>query len=161
MSLILRLVQGTELVKLDLKDAYRMVPVHPHDHPLLGISWEGSTYVDRSLPFVLRSAPKIFTAVADMLAWAVHCSGVRYVLDNFLLLGSPGSSEANLALMSATHTFQTLGVPVADHKTEGPATTLSFLGILINTNRFQLRLPAEKLACLHSLNAHTVQLYGD
>ena len=153
-ALILRLGQGTELVKLDLKDAYRMVPVHPQDHPLLGISWEGSTYVDRSLPFGLRSAPKIFTAVADMLAWAVHCNGVRYVLhylDDFLLLGSPGSSEAGLALSSATRTFQTLGVPVADHKTEGPATTLSFLGILIDTNRFQLRLPAEKLARLRSL----------
>ena len=126
--------QGTELVKLDLKDAYRIVP-------LLGISWEGSTYVDRSLPFGLRSAPKIITAVADMLAWAVHCSGVRYVLhylDDFLLLGSPGSSEADLALMSATHTFQTVGIPVADHKTEGLATALSFLGILIDTNRFQL-----------------------
>ena len=112
--LILRLGQGTELVKLDLKDAYRMVPVHPHDHPLLGISWEGSTYVDCSLPFKLRSAPKIFIAVADMLAWAVHCSGVRYVLhylDKFLLLGSPGSSEADLALMSATRTFHPCSRP--------------------------------------------------
>ena len=50
-SLILRLGQGTMLVKLDLKDAYRIVPVHPLDHPLLGVSWEGSTYADRSIPF--------------------------------------------------------------------------------------------------------------
>ena len=155
-SLILRLGQGTTLVKLDLKDAYRIVPVHPDDHPLLGISWEGLTYVDRSLPFGLRSAPKIFTAVADMLAWAIHCEGVRYVLhylDDFLLLGSPGSSEAEQALSSALRTFNTLGVPVASHKTEGPSTHLSFLGILVDTDRFQLRLPADKLARLRLLVA--------
>ena len=29
--------QSTQLVKLDLKDAYRIIPVHPHDYPLLGI----------------------------------------------------------------------------------------------------------------------------
>ncbi len=147
-SLILRLGQGTKLVKVDLQDAYRIVPVHPQDHPLLGICWEGATYIDRSLPFGLRSAPKIFTAVADMFAWAIHCNGVRYILhylDDFLLLGAPGSSETELALTTTTHTFETLGVPVATHKTEGPAPELTFLGILIDTNKFQLRLPADKL----------------
>ncbi len=97
-SLILQLGPGTQLAKLDLRDAYRMVPVYPHEHPLLDICWEVSTYVDRSLPFGLRSAPKIFRAVAVILAWALlHCSGVRYVLhylDDVLLLAPPGSSES-------------------------------------------------------------------
>ena len=153
-SIILQLGPGTQLANLDLRDAYRMVPVHPHDHPLLGICWEGSTYVDRSLPFGLRSAPKIFTAVADMLAWALHRSGVRYVLhylDDFLLLGPPGSPEAERALSRTTQTFATLGVPVAEHKTEGPATELSFLGIFIDTDKFQLRLPTVKLTRLRHL----------
>ncbi len=153
-SIILQLGPGTQLAKLDLRDAYRMIPVHPHDHPLLGICWEGSTYVDRSLPFGLRSAPKIFTAVADMLAWALHLNGVRYVLhylDDFLLLGSPGSPKAEQALTLTIRTFAALGVPVAEHKTEGPPTDLSFLGILIDTDKFQLRLPAVKLTRLRHL----------
>ena len=41
-----------------------------------------------------------------------------------------------------------LGIPVAVHKTEGPATSLIFLGIMIDTHTFELRLPEEKLACL-------------
>ena len=44
--------------------------------------------------------------------------------------------------------FHLLGVPVAAHKTEGPSTVLAFLGILIDTDRFELRLPPEKLARL-------------
>ena len=150
-SLILRLGQGTRLVKLDLKNSYRIVPVYLHDHSLLALRWEGSTYADRSLPFGLRSTSKIFTAVVDVLAWALHCNGIRYVipyLDDFLLLGSP---EAERALTLVTHTFHTLGIPVANNKTEGPATELSFLGILIDTDRFQLRLPAEKLTRLRHL----------
>ena len=32
--------------KLDLKTAYQMVPVHPEDSPLLGIQWNGESYID-------------------------------------------------------------------------------------------------------------------
>ena len=38
-----------------------------------------------------------------------------------------------------------LGVPIASHKTEGPATVVTFLGILIDTGRGELRLPHNKL----------------
>ena len=47
--------QGTELVKVDLSNAYRMVQVHPDDQPLLGILWEDQVFVDCALPFWLRS----------------------------------------------------------------------------------------------------------
>ena len=52
-EIICRLGPGTELVKIDLKDAYRVIPVHPQDHHLLGTQWCGDTFVDRSLPFGL------------------------------------------------------------------------------------------------------------
>ena len=39
-----------------------------------------------------------------------------------------------------------LGIPLAAHKTEGPTSVLVFLGILIDTEAFELCLPADKLA---------------
>ena len=63
---ILHLCRGTELMKLDLKDAYRIITIHPQDKHL-AITWQGATYIDRTLLFGLRSLPKIFTAVADMM----------------------------------------------------------------------------------------------
>ena len=36
-EIICHLGSGTELVYMDLKDAYRVIPVHPHDHHLFGI----------------------------------------------------------------------------------------------------------------------------
>ena len=134
--LILLLGRGTQLVKLDLEKAYRNIPVHPQDQHLLAITWEGDCYVDRALPFGLRSAPKIFSAVADMVTWALHCSGVRYqihYLDDFLLLGPPDSGEAARALSIALRVLEHLGLPVAAHKTVGPACCLTFLGVVIDS----------------------------
>ena len=53
------------MAKFDLKSAYRNVPVHPDDRGLLGMLWDDQLYVDSTLPFGLRSAPKIFNALAD------------------------------------------------------------------------------------------------
>lgn len=151
-SIIRQLGRGTQMVKIDLKDAYRIVPVHPADYHLLGIRWRGNTYVDRALPFGLRSAPKIFNALADFLAWVLTCQGVQnhlHYLDDFLLLGAPNSQQGQVVRDVTLHTFARLGIPVAPHKTEGPATILVFLGILIDSGNFELRLPADKLLRLH------------
>ena len=54
-SKILELGAGSEMVKLDTKSAYRIVPVHPDGRPLLGMEWEGQLYIDTALPFGQRS----------------------------------------------------------------------------------------------------------
>ena len=64
------------MAKLDIESAYRIVPVHPDDRHLLGMRWRGETYVDTVLPFGLRSAPKIFNALADALQWICHFHGI-------------------------------------------------------------------------------------
>ena len=44
--------RGTLLAKLDIKSAFRIIPVHPSDRVLLGMQWRDSWYVDTVLPFV-------------------------------------------------------------------------------------------------------------
>ena len=147
--LIQQLGVGTQLAKLDLQNAYRMVPVHPDDHPLLGIRWGQEVYIDTALPFGLRSAPKIFLAVSDALAWILQSKGVRYqlhYLDDFLLLGPPDTAECTIAMQRTLTACKELGVPIAAHKTEGPSCQLTFLGIQIDTIRMELSLPPDKLA---------------
>ena len=67
------------MAKLDVKSAYRIIPVHPQDCFLLGMKWENRVFFDRALPYGLRSAPKIFNAVADALEWIVKDLGVQYL----------------------------------------------------------------------------------
>ena len=40
-ELVLRLGRYANLAKMDIANAYRIVPVHPADRPLLGMMWEG------------------------------------------------------------------------------------------------------------------------
>ncbi len=84
--------RGTVLAKFDVEGAFKTVPVHLGDTWLLGMSWEGHVYVDKVLPFGLRSAPKLYNAVADALLWILDNSdeveGIHY-LDDFLLFGKP------------------------------------------------------------------------
>ena len=84
------------------------------------------------------------------VAWAIHHSSVHHLLhylDDFLLFGQPGMLEAGQAVDTAWVVFAEAGIPVAEHKTEGPATSVTFLGILVDAT-FQLQLPTGKLARL-------------
>ena len=87
--------KGTRLAKLDQQSAYLMLPVHP-PYRHLGMKWEDDVYLDSALPFGLRSAPIIFTALADGLLWImIHqgISAVLHYLDKYLFSGDPGTSE--------------------------------------------------------------------
>lgn len=146
--IITREGRQTQMAKFDIESAYRLVPVHPDDRPLLGMKWRDFLYVDTALPFGLRSAPKIFNALADALEWIMRKQGVRcslHYLDDFIVFGRAEISECQRALDKALHTCQSLGVPIAGHKTEGPATTLTFLGIELDSQAMEVRLPATKL----------------
>ena len=152
--IIHQLGRDTQLIKLDIKDAYRIIPTNPTDYALLGFVWRGRTYIDRALPFGLRSAPKNFNAVADFIAWVLASQGVPHqlhYLDDFLFLTKPHSVQGSNVLATALDSLRQLGIPVAPSKTEGPTTLLTFLGILIDTHRLELRLPSEKLANLNTL----------
>ena len=105
--------RGPRWPKLDIRDAYRIIPVHPEERTFLGVQWNNSVYVDCQLPFGLASAPAIFNALADALEWILRQRGIRAVvhyLDDFLLLGAPGSSECSQALAVTLATCQELGV---------------------------------------------------
>ena len=143
---------GCLLAKLDLMEAYRAVPVHPVDQPLLAMKWGDVVYIDRALPFGLRSAPKIFSALTDGMLWVLHSHGIQFALhylDDFLVLGPANSSICKESLSTLIDVCGDLGFPVAMEKTEGPSTRLTFLGIEFDTVANQLRLPRDKLDRLH------------
>ena len=66
---IMALGRGTLLAKIDIKSAFRLLPVHPADCHLLAMKWSKQLYIDTCLPFGLRSAPKQFNVLADLLSW--------------------------------------------------------------------------------------------
>ena len=45
---------------------------------MLDMIWDEKLFIDTVLPFGLRSAPKIFTALADALEWILLDQGVTW-----------------------------------------------------------------------------------
>ena len=150
---VLKLGRGTLMAKMDIKQAYRNIPVHPQDRVLLGMLWEGQVYLDATLPFGLRSAPLIFTVVADTLQWIMEQRGgsnLAHYIDDFITLGAPGSQECGRNQRIMHETCNETGFPYEPEKDEGPATTISFTGVELDSVAMELRLPLEKLARLKS-----------
>jgi hypothetical protein len=48
------------MLKRDMKDAFRMIPIAPQYHWLMGFFWDGRFYVEQVLSFGLRTAPIVF-----------------------------------------------------------------------------------------------------
>ena len=135
------------MAKVDICSAYRTVPVNPQDWWLLGIQWEDSLFVDTTLPFGLRSAPKIFTALADAAEWIIKQGGVYFCLhylDDFLMIGLDRETCAR-DMQIVLETFRELGLPVATNKLEGPWSHLTFLGLELDLVALEMRLPQDKL----------------
>ena len=70
---------GSRLAKIDIKQAFKLIPVHPADCHLLGMEWENWVFIDGCLPFGLRSALKLFNVMAELLAGILRQQGVTYV----------------------------------------------------------------------------------
>ena len=64
--------QGAPMAKIDIKDAYRIIPIHSQDRCCPGIEWWGQVFIDKQLPFGLASAPAIFSTVAEALEWVLQ-----------------------------------------------------------------------------------------
>ena len=143
-----RLGRGVVLAKVDIQSAYRLIPVHTDDRPLLAMQLKGRIIIDVMLPFGLRPVPKIFTAVVDGLEWITRQRGVQRIehyLDDFIVLGPPLQPTCQWDLDILMSVCAELRVPLTEGKQEGPSTKLVFLGIEVDTDTDHLRLPAEKL----------------
>ncbi len=148
---VLSLGKGALLAKLDIQAAFRIIPVHPDDRHFLGMQWRKELYIDATLPFGLRSAPQIFSAVADGLEWIIRSRGVQNIthyIDDFIIVGPPDSLQCTADLETTLSACAELGVPIASSKTEGPSTCLTILGIEVDTRLMELRLPQDKILLL-------------
>ena len=147
------------LVKIDLQSAFLSCPVRKKDQHLLGFSWPDSTGSLRRmyfkvLPFGLRSSPAQFNVLASALLYIMVARGTSYTLLNYLddfiaLCSSQDEAQHTLNLM--LDTCHRAGFKVQPSKTLGPARSLEFLGIEIDTVNQQLRITQERMEEIREL----------
>ena len=110
----------------------------------------GNFYIDLALPFGLRSACQIFTRFGDVLQCLFEQQGieaqVQHYLDDYFLVGRPNTTECGDSLKTCFEMCSLLGVPLAEDKTDGLSTVITFLGFELDSDRLELRIPEEKVS---------------
>ena len=168
-QLILSAGKGAVIVKRDVKDAFRNVPVAPHHQWLLGFGWNDEFYTETCLSFGLSTAPFIFNLFAEgfhwilvsFLQWRLH-----HYLDDFVAIFPSETSSERLHQETKAYNILTdiLGIPRNDSK-DAEGTTATVFGLEVDTINSLIRLPADKLEkariiTTKALNETTISL-GD
>ena len=145
---LLSIGPGAQFVKRDLKDAFRHIPVAISDQWLLGFHCDGQYWMERYLPFGLRTAPFLFDLFAKALNWILIAilawSVVLHYLDDFFAILSP-HANANAYADQFDQVCIELGLTV-NHSKDAMGTIADFLGIEFDSILMQARLPPDKLA---------------
>ena len=148
-NLVMRAGRGALMCKLDIKHAYRLLPVRSDQWHHLCYYWDGNYYVDLVLPFGLRSSGAIFNQFASLVRWIIETHyKIRDIVnysDDFFAVLSKEMTIARTQLAQIIKAFNDMGIPLAEDKIEGPSLILIYLGIIINSLDMTIEVPDEKL----------------
>lgn len=154
-TLVKLLGPNSLMAKTDIDSAFRIIPVHPDDHELLGFKWRGKFFYDTCLTMGCTSSCAIFDRFSSGLKWIAQnklgISFILHILDDFLILG-PANSEACLTNLNKFLSLcDTVGVPIKSEKTELPSTIMTFMGLELDSSTMEARLPYDKLVKVREL----------
>ena len=138
---------GAILVKRDLSDAFRHVPVASSDFWLIGFFCEESFWLDHFLPFGLRTSPFLFDLFAKALHWILIAvlgwAIILHYLDDFFAIFPPQADHERYG-QEFDDLCKDLGLAV-NIKKSSTGTTAEFLGIELDSIAMEARLPPAKL----------------
>ena len=148
---------GYYLSKVDLRHAYRSVPIHPSNYEATGLKWQFkgnklkySFLVDSRLPFGAGKSPEIFHRLTQAVRRIMAKRGFDTIivyLDDFLIVGET-KEACQLAFDTLITLLQHLGFEISWRKVIRPTQKLVFLGIEIDTFACTIALPQDKLLLL-------------
>ena len=120
--------------KLDLSNCFLSFPLHPSVRKYFCFRFEGALYQFTHMPFGLSTAPRVCTQLLSVVNFALSELGIRVIryLDDFFLINATEEGVARHLLL-AQSTIRQFGLVVNPDKTEGPAQSLSFLGVQLDS----------------------------
>ena len=71
-DMVLKEGRGCHLIKIDVKSAFRLLPISPLDFALLGMSVGEKIFIDKCLPFGLSASCALFEKFSTFLEWCIR-----------------------------------------------------------------------------------------
>lgn len=134
----------------DLQRAYRQLRVDPLDVPLLGLQVEEGVFLDLCPSFGCRSSSAACQRTSNAVAYLMRKAGyvVYAYLDDYAGC-SPSRDQAEEAYTYFKSLMNDLGLQLADAKCRPPATSVTWLGYKIDTQKMEVSVPTQKLEEVH------------
>lgn len=125
--------QHCHLFKKDLSRAYRQLHIDPHNYHLLGYQHRDNLYFDIAPPFSLCSSAMTFqttTSAVTYMYMKLSYSCTNYI-DDFG--GAETPTKLAAAFLALGDLLRFLGLITSPERDSPPATSMVFLGVLVNT----------------------------
>jgi len=137
---------GCWLYSVDLARAYRQLRSDPLDWPLLGLHWQGSTYIDIAIPFGIRWGAMACHRTTSALTWVLAQRGFQALnyIDDFAGAESH-RHQAQSAFDTLQHVLQDVGVQESEEKAVPPTQCLDWIGINFDTVNMLMQIPQRKI----------------
>ena len=151
-NLVDLLQRDDHMCKLDLKDAYFVIPVAPRYQEYLKFRWNGVLYKFKVAPFGLGSVPRTFSKLMKAIIAVMRRSGIRCViyLDDLILLHQEPVMLQNQLQMTIS-LLQNLGFIINWEKSViNPTRKIEYLGFHIDSSSMTMSLPMRKLKDLQN-----------
>ena len=140
------------ICKIDLKDAYVVVPIHADSKKYLSFMHRNTVYQYRSLAFGLSVAPRVFSKLMRYAIEPLRAQGLRlvYYLDDVCILAKTKKEMARVTHTIISH-LTSLGFMINTEKsTLIPLQVQEFLGFQFNTKQMTMRVPQKKMTKLYT-----------
>ena len=144
------------MAKVDLRHAYRSVPISQDSWSGTGLKWKFSdtnrpTYMyDTRLPFGASPSPGIFQKLTKSVTRMLKRRGFKAIcvyIDDFIIIADT-YSECLAAFKELLSILLKLGFSISWRKVVPPTQCLTFLGIEINSIKETISMPSDKLSSL-------------
>lgn len=148
-SIVEKLGQNALIAKMDIKSAFRLLPVYPGDFNLLGFKIDSDYFIDKCMPMGCSISCSTFETFSTFLHWLTtkesNSENLDHYLDDFFFAGTANSNDCQSLMTTFVNICNKLQVPIADEKTEGPTCVMEYLGLTIDTQEMTVKIPDKKL----------------
>lgn len=142
---------------IDLASAYRSILINPENRSYFGLEYRGQWFVDNCVCFGCKAAPYVFNRITDSVSRYLRDCGITCYnyLDDMICV-SPSYEQGVKDQLFLLRVLRGLGFYIAWEKVHSPSKICTYLGIVIDAEKAQLRLPKERLCKLrHELKFWT------
>ena len=136
-------------MRIDIKYAFKCLPLAPSQWHLTGFSFQGAFFIQMQTPFGASTSCLHFEKVARLLCWIIQNEYppalITNYLDDFWLTQKTKKQLTKLADILINIVESQIGFPISHNKTLGPAMILDFVGLTADLTHLRIALLADKI----------------